>query len=189
MKERNRGRKDILKSGALGAGGILFIAACISPIGEKAESQPKETTISKERVEDFFEKYNNKYVDYDGFYGTQCVDLVQYYNKEVVGGSFLAGEGAADIWKTYPKDKYKRRENTPEGVPEKGDIVIWDRIPNNKYSYGHIAIFNKGNVHEFTAFAQNRPQGSPSHFQYEQNYHLVLGWLRPKNMEREGDRG
>ena len=100
MTERNRGRKDILKAGALGAGGILFIAACTSPIGEKAESQPKETTISKERVEDFFEKYNNKYVDYDGFYGTQCVDLVQYYNKEVVGGSFLAGEGAADIWKT-----------------------------------------------------------------------------------------
>ena len=166
MKERNRGRKDILKAGALG-GGILFIAACTSPIGEKTESQPKETTISKERVEDFFENYN----------------------KEVVGGSFLAGEGAADIWKTYPKDKYKRIENTPEGVPEKGDIVIWDRIPNNKYSYGHIAIFNKGNVHEFTAFAQNRPQGSPSHFQYEQNYHLVLGWLRPKNMEREGDRG
>lgn len=45
---------------------------------------------------------SNLFVDYDGAWGDQCVDLVQQYNKVIVGGPFLTGQAAKDIWETYP---------------------------------------------------------------------------------------
>lgn len=40
-----------------------------------------------------------KYHDFDGWYGAQCVDLFNFYNKGFVGGQFITGvTGAKDIW-------------------------------------------------------------------------------------------
>ncbi len=126
---------------------------------------------------DFIKKYEGKYADFDGWYGAQCVDLVQFYNKEVVGGSFLSGANAYDIWTTYPKDKYTAIENTPDGVPQAGDIVIWGKAYG---IYGHIAIFIEGDVNKLTCFSQNDPTGSPSVRKLYSSYRGIIGWLRPK---------
>lgn len=182
MKETIRSRKNILKTSALGAGSVLFIAGCMNPSREQSQP-PEQNTITQQDVKNFFKQYDETYIDFDGYFGAQCVDLVQFYNKEVVHAEPLTGN-AADIWKTYPKDTYDKVVNTPDGVPESGDIIIWDKIPNNKKSFGHIAIFYEGDDHEFITFGQNRPSGSPAHFQYHENYNRVLGWLHPKNMEK-----
>jgi len=127
--------------------------------------------------QEFLYKWNGKPCDFDGYYGNQCVDLANQYNQDVIGAPRLTGN-AKDIWDTYPKDKYDRITNTPTGVPQKGDLVIWGAMPGN--SYGHIGIFDNGNVNTFISFDENFPAGSYSHLQ-NHNYNYVLGWLHPKN--------
>lgn len=128
-------------------------------------------------IDDFIKKYEVKYADFDGWYGAQCVDLVQFYNSEVVGGSFLSGANAYDIWTTYPKDKYIAIENTPDGVPQQGDIIIWGKDYGPS---GHIAICISADVNKFSAFSQNDPKGARSIVREYKDYYGVLGWLRPK---------
>lgn len=128
---------------------------------------------------DFFNKYNNIGIDFDGFYGWQCMDLWQQYNKEVVGGPRVNSPYAKDVWEKnlYPTAFYNKIANTPDGVPAKGDVVIWSGAANG--GPGHIAVFYGGDVWQFTSFDQNWPTGSKCHFQ-KHNYNYVYGWLRPK---------
>lgn len=131
-------------------------------------------------AQEFFNKYNGVGLDFDGYYGDQCVDEVQYYNRDVVGAPALTGN-AIDIFTTYPKDFYDQVTNTPDGVPQVGDIVIWGTSIGQ---YGHIAIFVKGDPNQFTSFDQNWPLNSLCHFQ-PHNYSGVVGWLHPKNVATE----
>lgn len=129
-------------------------------------------------IQEFFDKYNGKGIDFDGAFGNQCVDLYRQYAKEVAEAPQSPPvRGAADIWDTYLSKHFERVKNTPTGVPQKGDIVIWNKKSGG--GYGHVAIFSQGNTKSFTSFDQNWPVGSVCHF--EGHYYTnVLGWLRPK---------
>jgi hypothetical protein len=124
-------------------------------------------------TQEFFTKYNNKGIDYDGYYGFQCMDLAHQYAVEVNGQDIPAAPAAKDVWgKATPG--YEKIANTPTGVPQKGDIIIWGVGIG---PYGHIAVFNEGNANSFTSFDQNWPINSLCHFQ-NHNYNGVVGWLR-----------
>ena len=129
-------------------------------------------------LDQFIAKYNGKAVDFDGAYGAQCVDLYRYYLKEVLGIAQTPPiPGAKDIWDNYGSDLI-RIENTPDGVPPKGAIMIWGA----KYgTYGHVAIVTDANVNNFTAFSQNDPIGSKCFVKYYSSYKGVLGWLVTKD--------
>lgn len=132
----------------------------------------------------FIWKYTGKAVDYDGKYGPQCMDLYRQYVKEVLGfPQSKPVPSAKDVWDTYLPDFYERISNSPSGVPQKGDIVIWG---GNYGPHGHIAIFIQGNTKQFTSFDQNDPLGSLCHEQLH-TYKGVLGWLRPKYATIEPD--
>jgi hypothetical protein len=148
-------------------------------------------------IQNFFAKWNNIGADFDGAFGNQCVDLVQFYNQEVVGGPHLVGAGAKDIWDTYPKNTYDRIPNTPTGVPVMGDIMIWGIAAG---PFGHIAVVKSADVNNFTSFDQNWPQqgvqdGSGNfigtgvcHFQgHNYTSPAVLGWLHPKVQQLEAN--
>ena len=125
----------------------------------------------------FFGKYDGKGIDFDNYYGFQCMDLYRQFVKECL--EFPQSPpvtGAKDVWDTYLQDKFIRILNTIEAVPIKGDIVIWG---TGAGPYGHIAICKDGTQAEFTSFEQNWPVGSLCHFQ-KHNYNNVLGWLRVK---------
>ncbi len=111
----------------------------------------------------------------------QCVDLWRVFNMKVVGGPFMLGN-AVDFWTNYPTAFYDKIPNTPTGVPQMGDTIIW----GTKYApYGHIAICTElVDVKNFTSFDQNDPIGSACHFQ-PHTYTGVLGWLRPKQLPQE----
>jgi len=136
-------------------------------------------------LDDFIKKYLGKKIDYDLSYGGQCVDLFRQYVKEVLGfpQSNPVG-GAADIWHTASEKYYNFIKNTPNGVPEKGDIVIWNR--NAGKGFGHVAIFLEGNVGKFTSLDQNWPTlnkvTKTSHY-----YKNVIGWLHPKEVPMSDD--
>lgn len=127
---------------------------------------------------EFKNKFNGQGVDFDGAYGVQCMDLYQRYNKDVVGAPSVPADPAYKVWaeNKYPLDFYTKIENTPTGVPLQGDVVVWK--PGLNGGYGHIAIFDNGNVNIFTSFDQNF-QIKNAHLQ-SHNYNYVYGWLRPK---------
>lgn len=126
-------------------------------------------------VEEFKQKYNGKGVDFDGYYGDQCVDLFQFYNRDIVGAPVVGGN-AIDIPNTYPKNFYTWIPNTPTNVPEPGDVIIWGAKVG---PYGHIAIFLKGDATSFTSLDQNWPVGSIVHEQNHKYTEGVIGWLHP----------
>jgi len=126
---------------------------------------------------DFKNKYNGRGIDFDGYYGFQCMDLAHQYAVEVVGKDFQPAPAAKDVWKqTIPG--YDKIPNTPTGVPIKGDIVIWGVGVG---PYGHIAVFDNGDANKFVSFDQNWPVGTICHLQ-NHNYTGVLGWFHPKSV-------
>lgn len=127
--------------------------------------------------EDFFTLFNGTFVDNDGAYGDQCVDLAQFYNR-AIGNTKPFWGNAKDIYQqsgTY----YVQVPNTPQGVPIKGDIVVWSGAFNG--GPGHVAIATGiGDVKTFESFDQNFPTGYRCQ-KVTHSYSYVMGWLRMKN--------
>ena len=100
---------------------------------------------------EFKNKYNGKWVDYDGAYGCQCWDLGEKYFTECLGlpASVLAGCGLVSNMLYQPKraelDKYFKEVKTTEMC--QGDVCIWE--------YGHIAIFDHWDGNANWYFSQN----------------------------------
>jgi CHAP domain len=130
--------------------------------------------------DEFIAKWTGKGCDFDGKYKDQCVDLYRMYVKEVVGGLQSAPVvGAADIWETYNKDTFTRVENTRDGIPPKGSVIIWGRTYG---PYGHVGIAIEGTTSSFKAFSQNDPSNSLPSIKTYRSYKGVLGWLIPKGI-------
>jgi hypothetical protein len=122
----------------------------------------------------FFAEWDQKGCDFDGYFGFQCMDLYQQYNKECVGGPIVYGN-AIDMWDRFSTDFYYKIPNTPTNSPIKGDVVVWGQGVGQ---FGHIAVAKDGDTNSFTSFDENWPLGSLCHFQ-PHSYKNVLGWLRP----------
>jgi hypothetical protein len=130
-------------------------------------------------LDDFVKKYDGVGIDFDGAYGFQCMDLAHRYAVDVVGQDIPAVPAAKDEWtKNIPG--YDKIANSPTGLPQKGDIIIWGTEVG---AYGHIAIFLEGNLNTFTSFDQNWPINSLCHKQqhsYGNTSQGVLGWFHPQ---------
>ena len=142
-------------------------------------------------LQEFLDRWNGKYNNYDNAFGPQCKDLFSQYNKDVAGNpSYIYG----DAWKLYdapPTQYYDKIVNTPTSVPEPGDIIVWKQSFGG---YGHVAIFINGDVKKMRVFGQNYPittkldknnkvisNGSPCQI-VEMGYSKVTGYLRPKSL-------
>ena len=98
------------------------------------------------RFDDFIQKYNGVGIDYDGYYGNQCMDLYHQYVEEVLKLEHPPASGAYKLW-DYSYSDYIKIPNTPDDIPSKGDIVIWNS--NAGGGWGHVAIFIEGDVGYF----------------------------------------
>lgn len=127
-------------------------------------------------LQSFVSQYNGRAVDFDGAYGAQCVDLIQFYNRDVVGGGRFSGN-AKDIF-GQDGDKYDWVRNTPAGVPPAGAIVVYG--PPVGGGYGDVCIaLAGGNSSSFPGFGQNYPYGTGAHVT-SRNYLGCIGWGVPK---------
>jgi len=82
-------------------------------------------------LRDFIYKYNGKKVDYDGYYGAQCVDLARQYCKDVLEVEqfpALGDSGAKGIW------------NNPGKLKKRQSVKVGDLLVYGNGSYGHICI-------------------------------------------------
>lgn len=108
--------------------------------------------------DEFVKKYNGKATDYDGGCGAQCVDTAKLYMDKVLGIKIGAIGNAEAYWRRYNelpilKNNFDRIPNTPDFIPQKGDIVVWD-LRHGKY--GHIAIADGvGTTSYFYSYDQN----------------------------------
>lgn len=131
--------KEVLKGFIVGA-----IAAGIAGLMNLESKSTEMGAGNKMTYADFIKKYNGKRTDYDGAYGTQCVDLAKLYIDKVLGvkpeniGNAHAYYDNFD--KTYLK-KYFKKIAYKKGVKvKKGDLVVWGKKYNGKSENGHIAI-------------------------------------------------
>src|SRR3990167_2685488 len=115
----------------------------------------------------------------------QCMDLA--YNWVFCLGfpkATIQNQYAYQVF-TAPKDityqYFDLIPNTPTGIPQDGDIVVWNKTSANVA--GHIAVaLGGGTTSKFKCFEQNAPTGTNAHIG-EKSYTNVLGWLRPKIQE------
>lgn len=132
-------------------------------------------------LDQFIDKWDGKFADFDGAYGAQCFDLFRFYVKEVWGlPQFPATgtQGAKVIFDQVDETVYKKIPNTPDGVPEKGDVLIYDGRAGG--GYGHVVVVISADINNIVVFEQNRPTNSPCHIG-NANYSACRGWFRPIN--------
>lgn len=135
--------------------------------------------------DEFIAEYNGKSFDYDGVAGVQCVDLVKMYLDKVFGIKPSAWGNAKDYYENFNnfplKTSFTRIANTPDFIPQKGDIVVWGAGLGN--TYGHIAIATgEGNTSQFYSYDLN--WGSKIVHKVLHNYKGFLGVLRPNDQTK-----
>lgn len=127
-------------------------------------------------VQDFINQYKGRAWDFDGYYGAQCVDLVQFFAKWLGYGRFTGN--AIDLW-NQAGSNYVQIPNTPSFVPQAGDIAVWGRSFGN--GYGHVGICTgNGNRDWFESLDAN--WGDSRALVVRHNYVGFLGVLRPKKL-------
>lgn len=94
-------------------------------------------------LQNWINAHNNKYLDYDGAYGAQCVDLYSYYTSGFVGGKPLPVGYAPEIYNNYDSGVYNRYgSNTAARM---GDVAIWGRGPYTPLGHVAIVVGDNGN--------------------------------------------
>ena len=133
----------------------------------------------------FFNKYNGKYIDFDGHWGCQCVDLMRQYWFEALkisGYTIPPVTYAKEIFTRFPNigtKNFRKVFNGPINAPKMGDIVIWGYYPTVTGWAGHVAICNTADSMNLITFDQN--YGTPKTCRFvKHSYKGVLGWLSPK---------
>lgn len=119
-------------------------------------------------LQDFINKYNGVYVDFDGAYGAQCADLFNQYTKEVVGGNPYAStyNGAQEIALNGLTFGGVYTHISSEGYAKAGDVAVWSG------SYG--AYLGGGFGHVAIVAADEQPGGIIACFSQNPNAPRVL---------------
>lgn len=138
--------------------------------------------------DEFLEAHIGKAMDYDEVAPNQCVDLAKFYLKQVFdieSGAWGNAHCWYDNFNNIPnlKNNFTRIANTPEFIPQRGDIMVWSISLNGKW--GHIAICDGiGDTTYFYSYDQNWSGNLDPCNRIKHNYNHVLGVLRPKDQTR-----
>lgn len=114
-------------------------------------------------------------------YGGQCVALVAEYCHE--NGWPIVWGNACD-WINNPVmlstfDWISNNPADPNQLPQRGEIIVWNKTLPGSGGYGHIAIFDAVTApHHFKSFDQNWG-GASAHIQ-DHTWDYVAGWYRLK---------
>lgn len=128
----------------------------------------------------FVAYWNGRYCDFDGYYGGQCVDLADFYIRDVWGVPPFFVTGAVDLFGHRPDliEWIANDAGNAKQYPRPGDLVIWhlDRTVGTGVN-GHVDIWLRGDGNHFTGLDENWPLGARPH-EVQHNYAGVRGWGR-----------
>jgi hypothetical protein len=129
----------------------------------------------------FINKWTGKFLDFDGVYGGQCVDVILGYCHDVLNFALLPGNAIDEFgenpnhWTWVINDPSR-----PDQLPPHGAVIIWHEDHQvGTGVLGHTAICINAYQDHFISFDQNWPIGSPCH-QVRHTYQGVKGWGIPK---------
>lgn len=127
----------------------------------------------------FKDKWIGKFIDWDGGFGNQCVDVPWQYCKEVYWfAMWLVGWSAknASLVQTFKSDK-RRTEHKPWEPIEQGDILI--SAPTATNEHGHIWVIDYSNAVGYWLLEQNTKGGGTATKWNEVKVRLVKRWHPP----------
>ncbi len=110
---------------------LLFVSVLLIPISVHATSYSSDDAIA------WLQEQEGRSIDYDGYYGAQCVDLIMAYYKYLIG--YNVGGNADDYATNTLPSGWTRTTN---GQPQKGDILVYA----GGTGAGHIAIYESDYV-------------------------------------------
>lgn len=101
-----------------------------------------------------------KYLDYDGAYGAQCVDLIKYYYAYLGNGKYGTGNAT-----NYQSNALPSGWKRVKSDPQPGDVIVWGGGTKGSAGwtvseYGHVGIVIAVNGDKLTTVEQNI-NGSP----------------------------
>lgn len=129
----------------------------------------------------FIAQNNNKYIDYDGAYGAQCVDLYNLYTARFVGGTNYMVGWAPEIFNNYDRKTYTRIAPQQRGMM--GYVAVFNR--GGATPYGHVAIVvgDNGNGTLRLLSANATPQGSRGNTTIHNiSKATLMGYLAPNKL-------
>lgn len=130
-------------------------------------------------LDEFVKQYTGRQVEFDGKYDFQCVDLIQFYNRDVIKGPKLSGNAKDYARNQFPM-VYKFHKNDPWYIPKRGSIAVWNEKVGG--GFGHVAIVLKPWLMSFTSLDQNWPKGTAV-AEVKHNYKNVVGFLIPRSKD------
>ena len=136
-------------------------------------------------LSNWINQHNNKYLDYDGVYGAQCVDLYAYYTSGFVGGRPNPVGYAPEIYNNYDQSAYQRYNAGSQA--HMGDVAIWGQGPYTPSGHVAIVIGDNGNGTLRVLQANARGFANPSD---PRNTSIIsniskaalMGYLRPRRL-------
>ena len=129
---------------------------------------------------DFVQKYIKTKVDFDGMFGSTCVDLFRQYNRDVWGNPHTGGVvGAKDLVERYnelPVEKDCLCLVSDPKSGRQGDAVVFGATEKNEY--GHVAIVLDITMNYLVVFEQDGFKQDGAKIS-KWSYKNVIGYLRP----------
>ncbi len=122
-----------------------------------------------------------KGLDYDGIYGTQCVDLIKYYYA-YLGVSPVQGNGCDYATNALPSG-WSRIKYYSGFVPQPGDIAVWTYSTT---ANGHVAIVTSADSSKMNVVEQNSHKTVRA-WQYPYSYGTFYGVIRPNFSDMSTD--
>lgn len=134
-------------------------------------------------AQSWISQYNNRYVDYDGQFGAQCVDLYNFYTSGFVGGDPMMGRVryAADIFNNYDPRVYQRIAG--RGQSRMGDVAVFGAGPGTPSTHVAIVVGDNGDGTLRVLQANATPQGSAGKTIISNiSKSTLMGYLRPNKL-------
>ncbi len=174
---------DLIKAGF---GGYVAWGEVEAMADFKATGGVNKRTIDP--VDEFVKKWDNDLIDYDKYYGWQCVDVIRQFVKEVYKinpyKAIPSTGWARNIFLNFKTNQYFRKIlNTSYGIPSKGDLIFFDKYRFLYGKEGHTDIVQTADLYSVLSFSQNYPTGSPCRLvkhgtnRIYHGYRGCLGWL------------
>lgn len=129
------------------------------------------------KVDAFKTKWLGKAADYDGAYGAQCVDLFNFYNRDVIGATRAAVSYAYQLYDVYDSSKYTRV--SASSAPKKGDVAVYASTTPGSGGAGHVALVLGTSGSSLVVLQQNA-NGRMYVTQDNASKSNLRGYLRPK---------
>ena len=118
---------------------MLITMIMLVPVNvSAADTDVAETGTTEDQAVQWVKNQNGKALDYDGAYGAQCVDLIMYYYKYLVGYN-VSGNAVDYQWNSLPSGWFRN------STPTRGAVVVWGAGAYMGKS-GHYADSNYGHV-------------------------------------------